>query len=79
MGGESCCSFVTVLQQHKTASHAPAEAKQQQQQQQQQQQGDPSAPVPAASNEALEQLVAASGKLSLLDRMMDQLVAGGHR
>jgi len=33
----------------------------------------------AASSEALEQLVAASGKLALLDRIMGKLVAGGHR
>lgn len=31
------------------------------------------------SSEALEQLVAASGKLALLDRMMQRLVAQGHR
>jgi hypothetical protein len=31
------------------------------------------------SSEPLEQLVAASGKLALLDRMMDKLVAHGHR
>jgi hypothetical protein len=36
-------------------------------------------PAPAASNEVLEQLVAGSGKLALLDRMMEHLVAGGHR
>lgn len=33
----------------------------------------------AGSSDALEQLVAASGKLALLDRMMEKLVAGGHR
>jgi hypothetical protein len=33
----------------------------------------------AGSSDALEQLVAASGKLALLDRMMQKLVAGGHR
>lgn len=37
---------------------------------------DPSAPV---ASETTEQLVAASGKLSLLDKMMFKLKAGGHR
>lgn len=44
--------------------------------QQQQQNGTSSS---SKSSEAVEQLVAASGKLSLLDRMMHKLVAGGHR
>lgn len=45
----------------------------------QQQNGALSSAAAAGGSEALEQLVAASGKLALLDRMMAKLVAGGHR